>query len=191
MDDPSVRDANLIWRVVDALCTAFLKFSSTARARSRVPHVSRCRLHLRLHGIERLKHHVDVGEEFVLRLRQRVRTRCRHDRRDPLSGLNTGFSAVHSGRGCDVAAPAMAQVPLPTTPMAAKENIDSERVLHTGPIMPYRPVQTGARWHPIPASSYYLSTPLWGFGSENSGHDIDESLEVEDKLLLGHAFSRT
>src|SRR5271170_7915107 len=27
-----------------------------------------------------------------------------------------------------------------------------------------------------PASSYHLSTPLWGLGSENSGHDIDESL---------------
>ena len=32
--------------------------------------------------------------------------------------------------------------------------------------------------HPIPASSYHLSTPLWGLGSENSGHDIDQSLEV-------------
>jgi hypothetical protein len=31
---------------------------------------------------------------------------------------------------------------------------------------------------PLPASSYHLSTPLLGFGSETSGHDIDESLEV-------------
>jgi hypothetical protein len=44
---------------------------------------------------------------------------------------------------------------------------------------------------PCPASSYHLSTLLWGLGSENSGHDIDESLDVEDKLLLGHAFSRS
>jgi hypothetical protein len=29
-----------------------------------------------------------------------------------------------------------------------------------------------------PASSYHLSTPLLGFGSENSGHDIDQPLEV-------------
>jgi hypothetical protein len=41
-----------------------------------------------------------------------------------------------------------------------------------------------------PASSYHLSTPLLGLGSENSGHDIDQSLE-EDKLLLGHSFSRS
>ena len=32
--------------------------------------------------------------------------------------------------------------------------------------------------HPKPASSYHLSTPITGLGSENSGHDIDESLEV-------------
>jgi SAM-dependent methyltransferase len=47
------------------------------------------------------------------------------------------------------------------------------------------------RPRPDPASSYHLSTPLLGFGSENSGHDIDESLEFEDKLLLGHAFSKS
>ena len=38
--------------------------------------------------------------------------------------------------------------------------------------------------------SYHLSTPLWGLGSENSGHNIDDSLE-EDRLLLSHAFSRS
>jgi hypothetical protein len=34
VSDPSARDANTIWRFVDALCTALLKFSSTERFRS-------------------------------------------------------------------------------------------------------------------------------------------------------------
>ena len=45
-----------------------------------------------------------------------------------------------------------------------------------------------AAWCLRPGELLSLVNPSSGLGSENSGHDIDQSLEVEDKLLLARIF---